>query len=296
MSHSDIFWRSGCVSSSTSLPHHGVPGRADPTLDVVKCADSPLAAPGKTRALVEQSVLDVGANVAGGFARQNVDVVVDVVVDAAADAAVDAVVDAAADAAVEVVVDAAGGDAAVDAVVDSAADAAVEVVVDVVVDAAADAAVDVVDAAADVVDVAGVPAVTDADVVNVHAGTDMAGTQDAVASGVVACGDVVAALGYVLGVDTSVDAADALAQASNEVSHHSEPWTIKKFQLCIFHIFTVQQLLSRHVPRWPGHPFTQNKGPDVVEVVVLAYDHGPSAEAIGPCEGHHWKSIRSQLL
>ncbi len=178
---------------------HGVPGRADPTLDVVKCADSPLAAPGKTRALVEQSVLDVGADVAGGFARQNVDVVVDVVVDAAADAAVDAVVDAAADAAVEVVVD----------------------------------------AAVDVVDVAGVPAVTDADVVNVHAGTDMAGTQDAVASGVVACGDVVAALGYVLGVDTSVDAADALAQASNEVAHHSEPWTIKKLQLCIFHIFTL---------------------------------------------------------
>ena len=209
---------------------HGVPGRADPTLDVVKCADSPLAAPGKTRALVEQSVLDVGADVAGGFARQNVDVVVDVVVDAAADAAVDAVVDAAVEVVVDVVVDAAA-DAAVDAVVDAAADAAVEVVVD--------AAVDVVDAAVDVVDVAGVPAVTDADVVNVHAGTDMAGTQDAVASGVVACGDVVAALGYVLGVDTSVDAADALAQASNEVAHHSEPWTIKKLQLCIFHIFTL---------------------------------------------------------
>jgi len=192
---------------------------------VVKCAVSPLAAPGKTRALLEPSVLDAGANVVGGFVRQNVDVAVDVVVDAvdvvvdAVDVAVDAVVDA-----VDVVVD------AVDVVVDvvDAVDVAVHVVLDVV--DAVDVAVDVV---VDAVDVAGVPAGTDADVVKVHVVTYIAGTQDAVAF-VVAFGDVVAAPGYVLGVDASVDAADALAQASNEVAHHSEPWTIKKLQLCVF--------------------------------------------------------------
>ena len=212
------------------MPHRGVPGRADPTPDVVKCAVSPLAAPGKTRALLEPSVLDVGANVVGGFVRQNVDVAVDVVVDVAVDVVVDVVVDAVD--VVDVVVDAV--DVAVHVVVDvvDAVDVAVHVVVDVV--DAVDVAVDVV---VDAVDVAGVPAGTDADVVKVHVVTYMAGTQDAVAF-VVAFGDVVAAPGYVLGVDASVDAADALAQASNEVAHHSEPWTIKKLQLCVFFFLT----------------------------------------------------------
>ena len=265
MSHADIFWRSGCVSEPTKkipqktsicLPHRGVPGRADPTPDVVKCAVSPLAAPGKTRALLELSVLDVGANVVGGFVRQNVDVAVDVVVDVAVDVVVDVVVDA-----VDVVVDAVDAvDVAVHVVVDvvDAVDVAVHVVVDVVdaVDVAVHVVVDVVDAVdvavdvvVDAVDVAGVPAGTDADVVKVHVVTYMAGTQDAVAF-VVAFGDVVAAPGYVLGVDASVDAADALAQASNEVAQHSEPWTIKKLQLCVFFFLTSFSHLcpDKHLP------------------------------------------------
>ena len=277
MSHADIFWRSGCVSEPTRklsqktsirLPHRGVPGRADPTPDVVKCAVSPLAAPGKTRALLEPSVLDVGANVVGGFVRQNVDVAVDFVVDAV-DVAVDAV-----DVAVHVVVDVVDAvDVAVDVVVD-AVDVAVDVVVDavdavdvvdVVVDAV-DVAVDVVDVVVDAVDVAGVPAGTDADVVKVHVVTYMAGTQDAVAF-VGAFGDVVAAPGYVLGVDASVDAADALTQASNEVAHHSEPWTIKKLQLCVcffsilFHICVLTNI-SDHVNflRFFRTPFHAKQG------------------------------------
>ena len=227
-------------ATSIRLPHRGVPGRADPTPDVVKCAVSPLAAPRKTRALLEPSVLDEGANVVGGFVRQNVDVAVGAVVDAAVDVVVDAVVDAA----VDVVVD------AVDVVVDVAVDVVVDAA-DVVVDAAVDVVVDVVDAAVhvvvDAVDVAGVPAGTDADVVKVHVVTYMAGTQDAVAF-VVAFGDVVAAPGYVLGVDASVDAADALAQASNEVAHHSEPWTIKKLQLCIFFTSFSHLCPDQHLP------------------------------------------------
>ena len=234
------------------MPHRGVPGRADPTPDVVKCAVSPLAAPRKTRALLEQSVLDEGANVVGGFVRQNVDAAVDVVVDAV-HAAVDVVVDA-----VDVAVDAV--DAAVDVVVD-----AVDVVVDAV-DVAVDVAVDAVDVVVDAVDVAGVPVGTDADVVKVHVVTYMAGTQDAVAF-VGAFGDVVAAPGYAIGVDASVDAADALAQASNEVAHHSEPWTIKKLQYFVFffsllfHIFALTNI-SDHVNflRFFRTPFHAKQG------------------------------------